>query len=43
MQADCCHWLPGLREGDNYHGTEEPGDFDNATFLETMLDSLVDE
>ena len=32
-----------VREGDNYHGTEEPDDFDNATFLEMMLDSLADE
>ena len=29
-----------VREGDNYHGTREPDDFDNATFLEMVLDGL---
>lgn len=32
-----------VREGDNYHGTVEPGSFDNADFLELVLDSLEDE
>ena len=29
-----------VREGDNYHDTAEPEDFDNADFLELALDSL---
>ena len=29
-----------VREGDNYHGTAEPEDFDNGEFLRRVLDSL---
>ena len=32
-----------VRDEDNYHGTEEPSNFDNATFLAMVFEALADE
>ena len=32
-----------VRDVDNYHGTEEPSNFDNGTFLEMVFEALANE